>query len=214
MTVLRRTLALVALVLSLTPGAYGQVADSVFTQPPDTVIQDDALPEASPDTLAPAHSPRGALWRAAVLPGWGQAYNHQYVKMPFVYAGFVGVAWLLVYNNKNYLLYRHAYQYRAWAERPKPGVPNPAERYKDEYEQVKARYGYNREIESGALRNARDGFRRNRDLSYFGIGIFYGLTILDAYVAAHLFDFDIDENLSARLGPSPAGGTLALRYSF
>jgi hypothetical protein len=37
--------------------------------------------------FSPDHSPRGALWRAAAAPGWGQLYNRQYYKIPFVYAG-------------------------------------------------------------------------------------------------------------------------------
>jgi len=39
----------------------------------------------------PDHSPRGALWRAAVAPGWGQIYNRDYIKVPFVWAGLAEI---------------------------------------------------------------------------------------------------------------------------
>ena len=32
--------------------------------------------------------PRKATLHSLVLPGWGQAYNRQYYKIPFIYAGF------------------------------------------------------------------------------------------------------------------------------
>ena len=35
----------------------------------------------------PLKSPMGALLRSAILPGWGQLYNHQYTKAIFVFAG-------------------------------------------------------------------------------------------------------------------------------
>jgi len=47
-----------------------------------------------------------------------------------------------------------------------------------------------------------DYYRRNRDLSYiFGV-IWYVLNILDATVDAHLFFFNIDDNLSLNVKPA------------
>ena len=39
----------------------------------------------------------------------------------------------------------------------------------------------------------------------------YALQALDAYVSAELADFDVSEDLSLRVAPSPAGPTLGLR---
>ena len=63
------------------------------------------------------------------------------------------------------------------------------------------------------LRQAREKSRRNRDLSVIGGGLWYGLSVLDAYVNAHLIDFDTDERLSVRLSPHPEGFSVRLTYS-
>jgi len=54
---------------------------------------------------------------------------------------------------------------------------------------------------TGRFKNGKDFYRRNRDLSIFiTIGL-YALCILDAYVDAQLFDFDISPDLSMRVEP-------------
>ena len=57
--------------------------------------------------------PNSALWRAAVVPGWGQLYNRQYLKIPLVYGGLAGFTAAALYTNDRYLLYRHAYLFTA-----------------------------------------------------------------------------------------------------
>ena len=44
-----------------------------------------------------------------------------------------------------------------------------------------------------------------------GIGLVYGLAMLDAYVSAHLLDFDVGENLSFRADPLAGGFRLSAR---
>jgi len=36
------------------------------------------------------HSAVSALWRAAIIPGWGQIYNHEYGKAGLLYMGLIG----------------------------------------------------------------------------------------------------------------------------
>jgi len=38
------------------------------------------------------HSAQSAIWRAAVIPGWGQIYNHEYGKAGLLYMGLIGSA--------------------------------------------------------------------------------------------------------------------------
>lgn len=128
------------------------------------------------------------------MPGWGQIFNGQYYKLPFVYAGLGGIAAAAWYNNDRYLAYRRAYLYAVdparWPEYAEEATP------------------FGNIIEAGQerlLREQRDAFRRNRDLFYIGFGLFYAFTVLDAYVNAHLLDFDVDENLSIRLLPGASG---------
>ena len=46
-----------------------------------------------------------------------------------------------------------------------------------------------------------DYYQRNRDFSYIITSAIYLLNIIDASVDAHLFDFDISENLSFNASP-------------
>ena len=46
-----------------------------------------------------------------------------------------------------------------------------------------------------------DYYERNRDLSYIVTAVIYLLNIVDASVDAHLFDFDISEDLSLKTAP-------------
>lgn len=45
-------------------------------------------------------------------------------------------------------------------------------------------------------------WRRNMELSYIAAIAVYGLQILDAYVDAHLYSWDVNDNLSLRISPS------------
>lgn len=135
------------------------------------------------------HTPRGALWRAAVVPGWGQFYNRQYLKLPFVYAGLAGGVFTVSVMNQHYLLYQHANLFKIGQNQAGEGGQNEYQHFQDDYDEVVRRVGG--ELSGDQLRNARDKFRRWRDLAIVGTGVFYALTILDAYVSAHLLAFDV-----------------------
>ncbi len=157
-------------------------------------------------------TPTGALWRAAVIPGWGQFYNRQYIKLPFVYGAIGGLIVAAIRNNEDYELYRKAFLYKAFEEQVESGIieTNPQADGKSSYDELAARFG---PISSFPLRLKRDNLRRNRDLSYLGAGLIYGLSVLDAFVSAHLLDFDVDENLSIRISPNPDGFRLSARIA-
>lgn len=175
-------------------------ADPSFAQVRDSTID------------AASISPRGALWRAAVLPGWGQAYNGQFVKLPFVYAALGGLAATAVVLNDRYLLYRHAYQFKAFEEITPEGEPNPRQSFEADYLRLLDRLGLT-SLPSSAIRPTRNSLRRNRDLTILGIGVVYGLSILDAYVSAHLADFDISEDLTVSVFPTVGGVRTSVRVS-
>lgn len=46
------------------------------------------------------------------------------------------------------------------------------------------------------------GYRRNMELSYIVTTLLYGLQMLDAYVDANLYTWDVNDNLSMRIAPS------------
>ena len=51
------------------------------------------------------------------------------------------------------------------------------------------------------LKNRQSNYRRYRDLSVVATVAVYALTLIDAYVDAQLFDFDISEELSINIQP-------------
>lgn len=160
-----------------------------------------SLAQSEPDTY---RSPRGALIRSVILPGWGQLYNRHYYKIPIVYAGLGSLVYIVTETNSEYKLYRHAFQYKAWEETIEEGEVNPVAEFESDYLRLLAREGLN-EISSSTLEPARDRLRRNRDFAILGIAVVYGLATLDAYVSAHLLDFDIGDDLSLRVLPRGKG---------
>ncbi|MFQ5569268.1 MAG: DUF5683 domain-containing protein [Rhodothermales bacterium] len=177
--------------------SFAQV-DTTRTTPLDTTaIVGRGLPAT--------HSPRGALWRSAVLPGWGQFYNRQHLKIPIVYLGLGGLTAAALSLNNQYLRYRHAFLYKANQELvdQEQIEKNPWPQYEQEYRDLIADIASGRELASSTLRAQRDSLRRNRDLLYFGIGFWYMLSLLDAYVSAHLLDFDVSEDLTLSFSPHP-----------
>ena len=157
--------------------------------------------------FSPDHSPPNALWRAAAVPGWGQLYNRQYLKLPFVYAGFAALGARVYRAHRRYKLFQRAHLYGIQEKEVQGGnrQTNEYQRYEGQYQEVKDFVGAQPESNQWRLqelRNQRDQFRRKRDLSILGTGLFYALTVLDAYVSAHLLTFDVGEELSLRVHPT------------
>jgi hypothetical protein len=135
-----------------------------------------------------------------VLPGWGQAYNRQWYKIPFVYGAIGGLTASAIYNGKWFERYNKAYLYAAFIT----DDPHPYPQYADEYQRYEG-------ISAVRLQAERDRALRNRDLSIIGVGIAYALTLLDAYVNGHLRDFDVSADLSALPGSSSPGLRIRVR---
>lgn len=126
--------------------------------------------------LIKKHSPTRATIYSAVLPGLGQAYNHNYWKIPVIYAGGAAFAYGIYFYNDLYKDWEKKYNY-----------------YDD-----KLLNEYTRE----GAREMRNGYRRWRDMCIIGTSAWYLLNILEAYVYANLFDFDVSDNLSFRISPT------------
>jgi len=158
--------------------------------------------------LSPDHSPRGALWRSLAVPGWGQLYNRQYYKLPFVYAGFAALGYRAYLAHQEYLLFKRAHLFGRGPALVEEGEPNPYQQYEAQFNEVVDRLGGER---LAAMRDQRDRLRRQRNLSFVGTGLFYALTVLDAYVSAHLLTFDVGDGLTLRVRPRGRLGRSAHR---
>jgi len=143
-----------------------------------------------------------AVIYSAIFPGLGQIYNRKYWKLPIVYGGFVGLVYAITWNGKNYNDYTQAYfaimsdnpldpeMYNKWSVFFTPGAINPNTVTQSDLTRWQ-----------GSFRSKRNYFRRNRDLAIIGAVALYALCMIDAYVDAELYDFDITPDLSFRVEP-------------
>jgi hypothetical protein len=182
-----------------------------FTSDTTSVFIDNEIIE--PDTSeTKIHLPRRATMLSAVLPGLGQIYNKQALKVPFIYAGFAAWAWGIQWNQSYYIKYRKAYFDLT------DGDPTTTENYKFIEERFEIEIDENN---PGTLTNSVmqqiERYNRQRSLVMIGTAAFYILNILDANVAAHFIDFDISEDLTYSIKPiaiDPATNTPVLGVSF
>jgi len=147
--------------------------------------------DSSPD-VAGAHpfvTPKKTALFSAILPGLGQAYNHQYWKIPVIYAGLGVAAYFINDNLKNYNTFRRIYAGR---------ISGDPAAFKGEYA----------DYPDETVRQARDYYRKNLDLTVLLTAVGYTVQILDAVVFAHLKNFDIGPDISLRARPValPRGG--------
>ena len=147
--------------------------------------------------------PVGALWRSAVLPGWGQAYNGQIYKTPIIIGVIGGLVALAIYNDNQFNKFNEAFLYGVHIGED----PHPFPEFEESYNMYPG-------VSTSTLRGRRDSHQRSRNLAIIGAVAAYGLNILDAYVNGHLIGFDVGEDLSASIAPTFAtpGATLRLRF--
>lgn len=139
--------------------------------------------------------PRQATIKSMMIPGWGQVYNRQYWKLPLVAGAFVTLGMIANYNQVRYAKYR-AYYYVV-SVHPEDPTYRPPATVSVPYED-----GVIRELDVNQLKRINDGFRRNRDFTYIGMALAWGLNIVDANVSAHLKTFDVSDDLSLRVKPT------------
>ena len=136
-----------------------------------------------------------SVWLAAVVPGLGQIYNRQYWKVPIIYAGTLGLVYGITWNDRMYVDYRKGYVDLM--------DNNPDTNY----------FNYllpegvvldssNKDYYTRTIKTKLDTYRRNRDLCIITTAVLYLLSIIDAYVDAQLFDYDISPDLSLQVTPT------------
>jgi hypothetical protein len=110
---------------------------------------------------------------STVIPGAGQVYNKKYWKVPIVYATMGTALYFANENMQSFKKYKNALENRNNGQEDL--YPN---------------------VSDSEMLTVIDFYQRNRDISYILTAVAYILNIVDASVDAHLFDFNINENLS------------------
>lgn len=140
--------------------------------------------------------PIKVVWMGAIIPGYGQIMNRKYWKLPIVYGGFLGCAYAISLNTSNYETYKTAYRDIIDTD----PTTNSFIDILPEGRTVENIGGI--ETYKGILKTGQDNYKRYRDLSIIVSIGYYALTLVDAFVDAQLYDFDISPDLSLRFQPT------------
>lgn len=165
-----------------------RIADSL------TLIKMPALTKVKPRFIP---NPNKALWLSLVFPGAGQIYNRKYWKLPFIYGGFMGCTYALMWNQMMYRDYSQAYL----------DIMDDDPNTNSYLEMLPPRYDITGREEQfkNVFKRKKDFYRRYRDLSAFCFVGVYLLSVIDAYVDAQLSVFDISPDLSMKVEPAVIG---------
>lgn len=128
------------------------------------------------------HNPKLAIIMSTVVPGAGQIYNKKYWKTPIVWAGLGACIYFVRSNHILYKDYKGALLQRSDTSIKEPDI------YLDIYS-------------TDQLITLQDQYRQNRDLFIIASSLVYVLNIVDALVDAHLFSFDVSDDLSLNWQP-------------
>lgn len=126
----------------------------------------------------PTKSGSKAMLFSAVLPGAGQVYAHRYYTIPIIWGCAVYFYSQWKYCNNIYKQFQRIY---ADSVTSKTASPELVQYYL----------------------STRDAFHNHRDEFAIYIGLTYILNIIDAYVGATLYGFEVSDNL---------GGSAAIQF--
>lgn len=222
--------------------AQEEKKDSVVVVPADSTVAEvlrsaDSVSASVTDMqkVKPAFKPNSTkAILLALIPGLGQIYNQKYWKLPIVYGGLMGCVYAITWNNRYLKEYSTAYRdivYDSQMITTNNSLPED-ERREITVEDLSSSwqdllsigsdpmdYVQNSQFQE-RIKNRKDSFRRFRDLSIIiAVGV-YAISIIDAYVDAQLFDFDITPDLTMRIEPvvspqtSASSGVYGLNCSF
>lgn len=178
----------ITFLLFFTSSASAQEKDTVINGDTVTIIKREVISNDSNKTTVTLkkgvyHSPKKAALLSAILPGAGQVYNKKYWKLPIIYVGAGALAYSFQFNQSRYVKYRNAYKYRI----------DDDSSTMDEYIGI---------YSDDNLNTLQKYYHRYRDLTVIGFAALYALNIIDASVDAHLFTFDVSDDLSMKVEPT------------
>ena len=187
-----------AIVLLLFPLLLFAQQDTIFHRP-DTTAEADYRYYVDltkkPDAVK-------AVWLGAIVPGAGQIYNKSYWKLPIVYGAFMGCGYAISMMQNRYSGYKNAYIDLYYDIQAGTVSEDPAKSYiaviPDGYDLSRVG-GANTWLNT--IKNRQSTYRRYRDYSILATVVVYALSLIDAYVDAQLFDYDISPDLTLNIEP-------------
>jgi hypothetical protein len=157
-------------------------------------IQNSKLKTQKGTVQLKKHDPKTASC-LAIIPGAGQIYNKKYWKLPIVYAGLGTTAFLIYYYEDLTSMYRKEY----------------VARVNGDVEKLNPKLAKYTDVSN--ILELRNFYRRNMEICIGVCAVVYVLSILDACVDAHLFYYDVSDNLSLGVKPkinyNPINGAVA-----
>lgn len=163
---------------------------------PNFIYEDNYLKGFNP-------KPWKAVWWSLLIPGGGQIYNRKYWKLPIVYGGFLALIYGYNWNQRYYTTYQTAFrEISTDIENQKLGIEgssNPT--YLDlirggTIEQRKEYARKNQTYLQNTFKNKKNTYRNWRDYCVVGMLAVYLVSVIDAYVDAAMFKFDVSPELS------------------
>ncbi len=144
-------------------------------------------------------TPAKAVWMAALFPGAGQIYNRKYWKLPIVYGGFLALIYGYNFNQRYFRTYQNAYRDMV------TDSPNASYLQFLPGRDIAAKKEFAVRHHDYLLKTftrKKDTYRNWRDYCIVGMLGVYLVSIVDAYVDAALYHFDISPELDAYNSPS------------
>jgi hypothetical protein len=137
------------------------------------------------------HRVHTAWTRSAFVPGWGQVYNHQWWKVPAIYAGLASLVYYTITNEQDYK------EFLAVARYQQLGKPVTDPMYADD-PRVPSYIKYGGFPKQSVI-DAKDAAYRNRDVSILGFLAVWGVNVIDAYIYGKFQQsYSMDNNFSIR----------------
>lgn len=136
-----------------------------------------------------------AVWMSALFPGLGQIYNRRYWKLPIVVGGFAGLIYATTWNGRMLADYQQAYLDIMDTDPTTNSYMNFFPPYYTEDNLDKSWL-------TNVLKTRKDSYRHYRDYCIVGMVALYLVCIIDAYVDAELYHFDMSPDLSMDVKPA------------
>lgn len=166
---MRRDILLVLVILLLVP-PFSTTADSLTVRG-DTQVR-----------TKPKRAPMGALLRSVAVPGWGQYYNHKYVKSA------------VIFTAETFFIVKAIHWWN---------------KTEDQYKTISQTTDSK---EQATRYNKYRSYRTRRDDYLWGVGLSVFLSMFDAYVDAHLAGFDVDLTPDFQPSEGEASLRLTLKF--